>query len=221
MRQIAHTFPAHAESSGTPCPGAHQAWVPWGLLLTHEWWHEATEHALPALGVQRPLPDNHKYMEYGYPDAGGVGHPQFYTDMFAGQVTLDGSIRGISPAEWALGTNRTAYERGGGGGGGGGNQERLRFGKVKSDPRHGTAKLTVIVPGPGTVKLKETGKVKRDTERSKKAGKVVVSIRPKPGFKRKLRASEKPVAVTAKVTYTSKSGGSLKGRKHILLFYSR
>ena len=161
-------------------------------MLTHEWWHEATEHTLPALGVGRPLPDIHKTDDYGYAGPQFVRDAQFFPEMFAGQLTPDGSIRGISPAEWALGTNRTAYERdggGGGGGGGGGNQERLRFGKVKNNSRNGTAKLTVIVPGPGTVKLKETGNVKGDTERAKKAGRVVLSIRPKPGLRKKLRAS--------------------------------
>jgi hypothetical protein len=159
------------------------------------------------------------YTEYGYA-AGYEGSLQFYREMFAGVPSPNGSIRGISAAEWVLGTNRTAYERGGGGGGNG-NQEELRFGKVKSDSRHGTAKLTVIVPGPGTVKLKETGKLKGDTERPRKAGNVVLSIRPKQRLKEKLRKSEKPIGVTAKVTYTSKSGDSLKGRKLIRLAYSR
>ena len=221
--QIRPGFPGHAESVELICPSASQTWVPEGVMLTHEWWHEATEHTLPALGVGRPLPDIHKTDDYGY--AG----PQFVRDASSSpRCSRDSSL----PTAASAGPHRRSGRWGRTGPPTSGRWWRwwrrrrkpgavgLRQGQERLT-KHGTAKLTVIVPGPGKVKLKETGKVKGDTERAKRAGNVVVSIRPKPRVKRKMRESVKPVSVAAKVAYTSKSGDSLKGRTLIHLIDSR
>ncbi|MGN6253590.1 MAG: beta-propeller fold lactonase family protein [Solirubrobacterales bacterium] len=55
---------------------------------------------------------------------------------------------------------------------------RIRFGKLTKNRKHGTAKLQVIVPTAGTLKL--LGKQVRSAKgKAKKAGKVTLSIRPK------------------------------------------
>lgn len=203
-------FPAHAEQPSTPCAPGAPFWIPDGFLLTHEWWHEATEHTLPLLGVQRPLPDTHRFPEYGY-TSDRAGSLQFYAEMFAGELSPNGTMRGISETEWALGTNRTAYAAGPADGPPG-----LRFGRVRNDVRRGTAKLTVIAPGPGKVTLAETSRVKGDRGRANSRGRALVKIKPKRKVKRKLQRTG-GAGVTAKVTYRPEVGEPIEGRQTVTL----
>jgi len=79
------------------------------------------------------------------------------------------------------------------------------FGRVKKNKRRGTAKLTVIVPGPGDVELAKTGKVKGADRRAEAAGEVRLPIKPRGKAKKGLRTRGK-AKVTAEVTYTPDAG---------------
>jgi virginiamycin B lyase len=79
------------------------------------------------------------------------------------------------------------------------------FGKVKKNRKKGTAKLTVIVPGPGEVDLAKNKKVKGAQDRSEAAGEMKIAIKPKRKAKRKLKTRGK-VKVNAEVTYTPNGG---------------
>jgi hypothetical protein len=82
---------------------------------------------------------------------------------------------------------------------------RPGFGKVKRNLKRGTAKLTVIVPGPGELRLGKTGEVKRAKERAKAEGKVKLPMKPRGQAKQRL--NRKGYAkVKAKVTYTPDGG---------------
>lgn len=80
----------------------------------------------------------------------------------------------------------------------------FKFGKLKRNVRKGTAKLTVRVPAAG--KLIVSGKkVKRAQRSAKKAGKVVLNIRPKPKAKRQL-AKKGSAKVRVKVKFRPTGG---------------
>jgi YVTN family beta-propeller protein len=65
---------------------------------------------------------------------------------------------------------------------------KFKFGKLKLNRRNGTAKLQVVVPGAGTLAL--TGKKVRSVKRhAKKAGKVVLTVRPKASLGKALERS--------------------------------
>jgi virginiamycin B lyase len=81
----------------------------------------------------------------------------------------------------------------------------FEFGKVKKNKKKGTAKLTVIVPGPGEVELAKTKKVKGDAEHADAAGEVKLLIKPGGKAKGKLKDSGK-VKVEAEVTFTPTGG---------------
>ncbi len=92
------------------------------------------------------------------------------------------------------------------------------FGKVKKNKRKGTAKLTVIVPGPGDLELVQTKKVKPQEERAGGQGesKVKLAIKPKRRPRKKLREKGK-ATVTAEVSYTPDGGEPTTQRKKIKL----
>jgi YVTN family beta-propeller protein len=80
----------------------------------------------------------------------------------------------------------------------------FKFGKLKRNVRKGTAKLTVRVPAAG--KLIVSGKKVRKAQRSaKKAGKVVLNIRPKPKAKKQL-AKKGSAKVRIKVKFRPTGG---------------
>jgi Ca2+-binding RTX toxin-like protein len=79
------------------------------------------------------------------------------------------------------------------------------FGKVKRSKKKGTAKLTVIVPGPGELDLAKTKKVKPQDERAEVEGEVKLAIKPRRSSKRRLREKGK-AKVRAEVTYTPDGG---------------
>lgn len=92
----------------------------------------------------------------------------------------------------------------------------FRLGKVKRNKRKGTAKLTVIVSGPGELRLARTGKVKQQRKRVSAAGRVRLSVKPKSAAKRKLAAKGK-ARVKAKVTFTPAGGTPTTRTKRIKL----
>jgi hypothetical protein len=87
----------------------------------------------------------------------------------------------------------------------GGPSNDFRFGKLKRNRKRGTAKQTVIVPGPGELDLAKTKKVKRASKRAEAAGKVKLRIKPTRKSKRKLNRKGK-AKVNANVTYTPDGG---------------
>jgi streptogramin lyase len=89
--------------------------------------------------------------------------------------------------------------------GGGPPANDFEFGKVKKNKQKGTAKLTVIVPGSGTVELAATKKVKGDQETAAAAGEVKLLVKPDGKAKGKLQDSGK-VKVEVEVTYTPTGG---------------
>jgi hypothetical protein len=80
------------------------------------------------------------------------------------------------------------------------------FGKLKRNRKKGTAKQTVIVPGPGELVLAKTKKLKPAEKRADAAGKVKLRIKPKRRTKRKLNRNGK-AKLKANVTYTPDGGG--------------
>jgi len=101
------------------------------------------------------------------------------------------------------------------------------FGTLKRNKRKGTATLTVIVPGPGTLILTGKGLVKQRPGAASRAlrifaksvsaaGKVKLKIRSKGRKKRKLNRTGK-VKVKAKVTYTPTGGDPNTKAKRIKL----
>jgi tripartite motif-containing protein 71 len=78
------------------------------------------------------------------------------------------------------------------------------FGKVKLNRRNGSAKLTVKVPGPGSLKLKGR-QVKPTSQHAASAGAVKLKVRANGNAKRKLKQTG-AVKVRAKVTFTPSKG---------------
>jgi hypothetical protein len=89
--------------------------------------------------------------------------------------------------------------------GGGAPSNDFSFGKVKRNRKRGTAKLTVIVPGPGELDLAKTKKVKQAEKRAEAAGNVKLRIKPRRKAKRKLNRNGK-AKLKANVTYTPAGG---------------
>jgi Ca2+-binding RTX toxin-like protein len=100
-------------------------------------------------------------------------------------------------------------------GGGAGPSNDFSFGKVKKNKRNGTAKLTVDVPGPGTLDL--TGKrLKPASNQAGDAGKVKLTVKAKGKKKRKLNRTGR-VKVKPAVTYTPTGGTSNTQSKKVRL----
>ncbi len=105
------------------------------------------------------------------------------------------------------------------------------FGKLKRNKRKGTAILTVIVPGPGTLALRGRGLVKQRLRGATRpasalaravsaAGKVKLKIRSKGKKKRKLHHIGS-VKVKARVTFTPTGGTPKTKAKRIKLVKRR
>ncbi|MGH2962548.1 MAG: hypothetical protein ACRDL3_10215 [Solirubrobacterales bacterium] len=90
------------------------------------------------------------------------------------------------------------------------------FGKLKRNRKRGTAKQTVIVPGPGELDLARTKKVKPRSKRAEEAGKVKLRIKPKRRSKRRLNLRGK-AKVKANVTYTPDGGDPRTKMKKVKL----
>lgn len=91
----------------------------------------------------------------------------------------------------------------------------FKFGKLKRNLRKGTAKLTIRVPAAG--KLVLSGKKAKRAQRSaKRAGKVVLNIRPKPKAKKQL-AAKGNAKVRIRVTFRPTGGDPLTKSKTLKL----
>jgi hypothetical protein len=103
------------------------------------------------------------------------------------------------------------------------------FGKVKKNKHKGTAKLTVIVPGPGGLVLSGRGlKKQRPDARAALASKAVAAagnvkllVKTKKGKKRRKLNRRGKVKVKAKVTYTPTNGDPNTRVKRIKLIKKR
>ena len=82
----------------------------------------------------------------------------------------------------------------------------FKIGKAKVDKKKGTAKLTVGVPGPGSLSLKGKGLKKAKTT-AKAAGSVKLPVKPSGATTRKLKRNGK-AKIKAKVTFTPTGGRS-------------
>lgn len=90
---------------------------------------------------------------------------------------------------------------------------RIRFGKVTKNKRKGTAKLRVVVPGPGVLRLSGK-KVRAVKKRPKKAGKVTLTIRPK-AKANKLLKQRHHLKVRIRVTFAP-TGGTARTKSKAL-----
>lgn len=87
----------------------------------------------------------------------------------------------------------------------------FKFGKLKLYRRKGTAKLAIMVPGAGRLKL--SGKaIKTSRRRAKRKGTIYLSVVPRGSLKRKLK-SKGTRKVKLKITFAP-SGGKAKSRTH-------
>jgi YVTN family beta-propeller protein len=94
----------------------------------------------------------------------------------------------------------------------------IRFGKLTKNSSNGTAKLQVIVPASGTLKL--LGKQVRSTSRKAgKAGKVTLSIRPKAKAGKTLASSHK-LKTRIRVVFKP-TGGTARGKSKTLTLVER
>ena len=82
---------------------------------------------------------------------------------------------------------------------------RFRFGKVKLNKKKGTATVAVIVPGPGTMRLIGSKKVKKATKTAKIAGTVKLLLKAKGKALRSLKSNGR-VKVRAKFTFAPTGG---------------
>ena len=101
-------------------------------------------------------------------------------------------------------------------GGGGLISNDFSFGKVKKNKKRGTAKLTVIVPGPGELDLARTKKVKPRSKDAGGVGKVKLRVKPKRKAKKRLKRRGR-AKVRARVTYTPEGGNSKTMTKKLKL----
>jgi hypothetical protein len=96
------------------------------------------------------------------------------------------------------------------------------FGKLKRNLRKGTAKLTVRVSGPGTLRLKKTSRARGASKRAAEVGSVRLQIRPRGEARRRLervgkRKRTSMAKVTAKVRYRPSGGEPSKKSKRVTL----
>jgi hypothetical protein len=100
---------------------------------------------------------------------------------------------------------------------------QFSFGKLKRNLKRGTAKLTVVVPGPGTLTLRGKGLVKQRPAAGalaskvvSAAGKVKLLIKSKGRKRKKLNATGK-VKVKPMITYTPTGGSANSKTKRVKL----
>jgi hypothetical protein len=99
---------------------------------------------------------------------------------------------------------------------------RFRFGKLKRNKKKGTAKLIVIVPGPGRVALARTKALKGAAKTARKAGNVTLPIKLRGKAKGKLtrftgKRGVGRVKVKARVTFTPTGGAALTLTRRLTL----
>jgi hypothetical protein len=92
----------------------------------------------------------------------------------------------------------------------------FRIGKAKGNERKGTARLTVKLPGPGSLELATTKTVEGKTKRVAGAGRLKLPIKPKGKAKRKLQRTGK-TTVRAKVTFAPGGGEPSTESKRVKL----
>ena len=91
----------------------------------------------------------------------------------------------------------------------------VKFGKLTRNAKTGTAKLKVKVPGAG--KLVLSGKqVKKAQKRAKKAGTIVLTVKPKSALAKALRTRHE-AKTTVRVTFTPTGGKAGKKSKSVKL----
>lgn len=81
----------------------------------------------------------------------------------------------------------------------------LRVVKVTRDRRHGTARVTVAVPGRGTVVLRGGGLVRRASARAARAGRLTLPVRPQRRALARLRTRSR-ISVRVTLTFTPARG---------------
>jgi virginiamycin B lyase len=79
------------------------------------------------------------------------------------------------------------------------------FGKVKRNKKRGTAKLTVVVPGPGKLRLAQTKQVKRAKKRADAEGSVKLPVKSRGTARKKLSRKGK-AKVKSEVAYAPTDG---------------
>lgn len=95
---------------------------------------------------------------------------------------------------------------------------KFRFGKLTKNRKNGTAKLQLIVPAAGTLKL--LGKQVRFAKRKgAKAGKAMLSIRPKAKAAKALASSHK-LKIRIRVAFEP-SGGTARSKGKALTLVRR
>jgi len=99
---------------------------------------------------------------------------------------------------------------------------RFRFGKLKRNLKRGTARLTVKVSSPGTLRLKTTSRVHGASKRAAKAGTVRLRVRPRGKARRKLKRAGKhkrtsKAKVRARVRFWPAAGESNRKSKRVKL----
>lgn len=92
----------------------------------------------------------------------------------------------------------------------------FKLGKAKRNERNGTAKLTVKVPGAGSLKLAKSKGLKADRERADAKGKEKLKLEPRGKFEKRLAGRGK-AKVRAKVTYKPDGGPSSTKAKQVKL----
>ncbi len=91
----------------------------------------------------------------------------------------------------------------------------FKVGKLKRNPKKGTARLRITLPGPGTLVL-IAKKVKKQIKTVAGPKTVWMPIRPKPALAKKLRRTHKAL-VSVKLRYTPTNGLSKKKVKRVRL----
>ena len=81
----------------------------------------------------------------------------------------------------------------------------FELGKLKRDERHGTARLRVLVPGPGAIELAKTAKLKGAGEKADGPGQVTLSLLPRGKAKQAIADGDR-VTVRAEVSFTPVGG---------------
>ncbi len=91
---------------------------------------------------------------------------------------------------------------------------QFHFGKVKLNKKKGTATVAVVVPGPGSVVLASSKKVKKASKIAKAAGTVKLLLKAKGKALRSLKRDGR-VKLKAKFTFTQ-TGGSPASRTKVV-----
>jgi hypothetical protein len=133
-----------------------------------------------------------------------VTHPaKGFTSWGIGRARLDGSCvdHGFVPAAFPLPVRGLAADAGGPQAPDPPPPNDYDFGKVKKNTERGTAKLTVLLPGPGRVSLAETRKLEPAAKIAEAGGKQRLRVKPKRNLP---EPGEK--TVNAKITFIPTAG---------------